>query len=151
MGTVTVLTGSALDLHKIERRLARSGCATTRITGGLRVIYAGHVVDARVAAGSGLPFQMTKGASELIGTQPKSGLICSFDGPVGTSDAWATVIAIAKAVAAAAPLAVLDDHAGSLYLVNPNEGLINATDIQPARGTTPASALLRRLFGDPGR
>jgi hypothetical protein len=151
MGTVTVLTGSPLDLHKLERRLARARCSTTRMVGGLRVTYAGYAAEVRVVAGKALPHQMIKGASELIGTPPKTGLTCVFDGSVGQSEAWTTVLEIAKAAAALAPLAVLDDQAGSQYLVNPNEGLINATEIQPARGNTPASALLRRLFGDGGR
>jgi hypothetical protein len=151
MGAVTVLTGSAVDLHKLERRLARARCSTTRMAGGLRVTCGGSAADVSLVAGKSLPYQMIKGASELIGTPPITGLACIFDGPVSQSEAWTTVLEIAKAAAAVAPLAVLDDHAGSQYLVNPNEGLINATEIQPARGTTPASALLRRLFGDGGR
>jgi hypothetical protein len=151
MGAVTVLTGSPLDPHKLERRLARARCSTTRIAGGLRVACAGTVVDVSVMAGRALPYQMIKTTAELIGTPPAAGLNCVFDGPVGESEAWATVIEVAKAAGAVAPLAVLDDHAGSLYLVNPNQGLISATEVNPARGTSPAGSLLRRLFGDGGR
>jgi hypothetical protein len=153
MSRVTVLTGANLDLRKLERRLARARCATTRTVGGLRVTCVGDssAVDASLVAGKALPYQMIKGASELIGMPPTTGLTCAFAGPVGESEAWATVIEIAKAAATVAPLAVLDDHAGGLYLVNPNEGLISATELQPARSTTPTNALLRRLLGDDGR
>ena len=150
MGTVTVLAGSTIDLRKLERQLARARYTTVRTAGGLRVSGDGEqsAVDASLTVGKQLTCEITKGVSELIGTRPTAGVTCVFEGAFTESAGRSTVVGIARALAAIAPLAVLRDDGGTLYLVNPKEGLISAADCEPARSTTPTSALLRRLFGD---
>jgi glyoxylase-like metal-dependent hydrolase (beta-lactamase superfamily II) len=153
MGTVTVLAGSSLDLHRLARRLKRTGYATSATARGLHVSKPGGepVVTVSLVDGSNLSHQMITGVPELIGTRPKVGLTFAFEGPFGQSPARSTVVDIARCVASLAPLAVLNDHAGNLYLVNPNEGLVPTGDIQPGRGNSAASMMLRRLFGGGGR
>ena len=71
-----------------------------------------------------------------------------FDGPVGRSEAWPTVVDIARVVARVAPLAVLDDHAGTIYLIHTDRGLIGLDEYEEVRTRSKANSLLRRLFGD---
>ena len=87
-------------------------------------------------------------AVQLMGRSPRAGLTCVFDGPVGRSEAWPTVVDIARAVARVAPLAVLDDHAGTIYLVHIDRGLIDLDEYEELRTRSKANSLLRRLFGD---
>jgi hypothetical protein len=111
------------------------------------------VVDTAPCDPDRLPDRIIAAAGELLGLRPRGGIACSFDGPPGESDSWPTVVDIAKAVAAEVPLAVLDDHAGTTYLVHPGRGLIGPAEIEAVRrDTRPSTAdLLRRMLGGPGR
>jgi hypothetical protein len=66
---------------------------------------------------------------------------------VGRSDCWPTVVDIARAVAAEVPLAVLDDHCGTTYLVHAVRGLIAPEEYEQMRGRATTSDFLRRLLG----
>ena len=114
---MTVLTAARIDLRRLERQLAREGCITARRTGGLRVWRDGEssVVDASMAIVDDHSDHVIDQARQLLGRRPRDGLTCVFDGSVGRSEAWPTVVGIARAVAMVAPLAVLDDHAGTIY------------------------------------
>ena len=72
----------------------------------------------------GLSDHLIDQAGQLLGRPPRDGLTCVFDGPVGRSEAWPTVVDIARAAARVAPLAVLDDHAGTIYLIHLDRRLI---------------------------
>jgi hypothetical protein len=149
MATVTVLTSGRLDLRKLERQLAREKYVTAPTADGLRITpIAGSPVDVRLVTDEELPEDLVSRAWEVIGRRPARCLVCVFDGPIGDSPAWASVIGIAQAVAAVMPLAVLDDHAGSTYLIHPARGLIRTGEVKGTRATRSAGALLRRLFRD---
>ena len=147
VAAVTVLTAARIDLRGLERQLAREGCLTARRAGGLRVWHDGEssVVDTSMAIVDGLSDHVIDQAGQLLGRRPRDGLTCVFDGSVGRSEAWPTVVDIARAVARVAPLAVLDDHAGTIYLIHLDRGLIGYEDVRIK--SKQANPLLRRLFG----
>ena len=150
MAAVTVLTSGRIDLSRLERQLAREGLITTHREGGLRVSgdRESSVVDTSMAIMDGVSDEVFDQAVQLMGRSPRAGLTCVFDGPVGRSEAWPTVVGIARAVARVAPLAVLDDHAGTIYLVHIDRGLIDLDEYEELRTRSKANSLLRRLFGD---
>lgn len=146
-----VLTTVRIDLRRLERQLAREGCSTARSASGLRVWRDGEssVVDTSMASVDDLSDQVIDQAGQLLGRPPGDGLSCVFDGPAGRSEAWPTVVDIARAAAKVAPLAVLDDHAGTIYLIHLDRGLIGPEEYADVRVKfTPANPLLRRLFGE---
>jgi hypothetical protein len=150
VAAVTVLTAARIDLRGLERQLARAGCITARRAGGLRVWHDGEssVVDTSTAIVDDLSDHLIDQAGQLLGRPPRDGLTCVFDGPVGRSEAWPTVINIARAAARVAPLAVLDDHAGTIYLIHLDRGLIGPDEYEEVRiRSKQANPLLRRLFG----
>ena len=145
-----VLTSARIDLRRLERQLAREGCSTARRAGGLRVWHNGEssVVDTSMAVMDDLSEHVIDQAGQLLGRPPGDGLTCVFDGPAGRSEAWPTVVDIARAAAKVAPLAVLDDHAGTIYLVHLDRGLIGPEEYADVRvKSKQANPLLRRLFG----
>jgi hypothetical protein len=145
-----VLTSARIDLRRLERQLAREGCSTARRAGGLRVWHNGEssVVDTSMAVVDDLSEYVIDQAGQLLGRPPGDGLTCVFDGPAGRSEAWPTVVDIARAAAKVAPLAVLDDHAGTIYLVHLDRGLIGPEEYADVRvKSKQANPLLRRLFG----
>ena len=152
---MTVLAAAQIRMRKVEKRLAAAGCAVTADAGGTHVSRHGRwdVVDTSPCDPDTLPDRIIAAARELLGLRPRSGLACSFDGPPGESDSWTTVVDIARAVAAEVPLAVLDDHAGTTYLVHPGRGLIAPTEVEMVRRNAPPSTadLLRRMLGGDGR
>jgi hypothetical protein len=96
----------------------------------------------------GLSDYLIDQAGQLLGRRPRDGLTCVFDGPVGRSEASPTVIDIARAAASVAPLAVLDDHAGTIYLIRLDQGLIGPDEYADVRiRSKQTNPLLRRLFG----
>ncbi len=145
-----VLTSARIDLRRLERQLAREGCSTARRAGGLRVWHNGEssVVDTSMAVVDDLSEHVIDQAGQLLGRPPGDGLTCVFDGPAGRSEAWPTVVDIARAAAKVAPLAVLDDHAGTIYLIHLDRGLIGPEEYADVRvKSKQANPLLRRLFG----
>jgi hypothetical protein len=145
-----VLTSGRIDLRRLERQLAREGCSTARRAGGLRVWHKGEssVVDTSMAVVDDLSQHVIDQAGQLLGRPPGDGLTCVFDGPAGRSEAWPTVVDIARAAAKVAPLAVLDDHAGTIYLIHLDRGLIGPEEYADVRvKSKQANPLLRRLFG----
>jgi hypothetical protein len=149
MTAVTVLAAATISQRKLERRLVRAGCAVAGSDQGLRVSRHGRwdavtTTSPRIAD---LPGASVDAARRLLGFPPRSGLTCLFDGPVGESDSWPTVVDIARAVAAGVPLAVLDDHAGTTYLVHAVRGLIAPDEYEQIRGRASTSDFLRRLLG----
>jgi len=151
---VTVLAAAQIRMRKVEKRLAVAGCTVTADADGTHVSRHGRwdVVDTTPCDPDTLPDHTIAAASELLGLRPRGGLACSFDGPPEESDSWPTVVDIARAVAAEVPLAVLDDHAGTTYLVHPDRGLIGPAEIETVRRNTPPSTAdrLRRMFGGAG-
>ena len=146
-----VLTSARIDLRRLERQLAREGCSTARRAGGLRVWHKGEssVVDTSMAVMDDLSDHVIDQAGQLLGRPPGDGLTCVFDGPAGRSEAWPTVVDIARAAAKVAPLAVLDDHAGTIYLVHLDRGLIGPEEYADVRiRSKQTNPLLRRLFGE---
>ncbi len=147
---MTVLTGTRVDLRRLERQIAREGCLTARSASGLRVWHDGEssVVDTSMAIVDDLSDHVIDQAGQLLGRRPGGGLICVFDGPVGRSEAWPTVVDIARASAKVAALAVLDDHAGTIYLIHLDRGLIGPDEYADVRViSNQTNPLLRRLFG----
>ena len=149
MAAVTVLTSGRIDLPRLERQLAREGLTIARRNGGLRVRHDGEssVVDMSMAIMDELSDGVFDQAVQLMGRAPRAGLTCVFDGSVGRSEAWPTVVDIARAVARVAPLAVLDDHAGAIYLIHIDRGLIDLDEYEEVRTQSKANSLLRGLFG----
>jgi hypothetical protein len=147
---VTVLTAAKVNQRKVGRRLVRAGYAVTPHDGGLRVSRHGgwDAVTTTVPQIAGLPSDRAEAARRLLGFPARSGLTCWFEGGVGRSDSWSTVVDIARAVAAEVPLAVLDDHDGITYLVHTVRGLIGPEEYERVRGRATTSDFLRRLLGD---
>ena len=149
MTAVTVLTAAKINLRKVERRLVRAGYTTAPHQGGLRVSRHGRwdAVTTTVREMGDLPTDSHDAARRLLGFPPRTGMTCRFEGPAGRSDSWPTVVDIARAVAAEVPLAVLDDHAGTSYLVHSVRGLIAPEEYEKMRGRPTTTDLLRRLLG----
>jgi hypothetical protein len=147
MTTVTVLAGRRISRRRLRRRLARSGYATFGEE-PLRISHDGRgVIQAAAADPDDLPERVTESARQLLGIPARYGLTCSFAGPAGGTEEWTTVVAVARAVAADVPLAVLDDLRGTAYLVHPERGLVGPEEYEPLRRGTTTSDVLRRLFG----
>ncbi len=156
MGTVVVLTTVRLNWRRLRRRLDRAGYAIFVGTAMVRVSRDGRgVVETTGIDLARLPDRVTRSAWQLLGSPPRDGLTCSFAGPDDDStervdpvdsEEWQTVVAIARAVAAEVPLALVDDLAGTTYLVHPGRGLVGPEEYQRGRGTL-TSDLLRRLLG----
>jgi hypothetical protein len=146
---VTVLAAFPIDARRVERRLSRAGYTTTVKTGGVRVSRHGRwdAIDLTAAHPADLSDLVVESAKRLLGLRPRHGISCSFDGPVGESDAWGAVVDLAMAVAAEVPLAVLDDHAGTTYLVHPGCGLVGPEKYEIARPSAGTGDLMRRLLG----
>jgi hypothetical protein len=146
---VAVLTAWHVDWRRLRRRLTRAGYTTFTGDGTLRVSRDGRgVVRAVRTDAADLPERATRSARQLLGLPPRDGLTCSFEGPIGPSEEWATVVVVARAVAADVPLAVLDDLVDTAYLVHPDRGLIGPDEYEPLRhGTSSTSDVLRRLLG----
>lgn len=151
MAAVTVLAASRIDQRKVQSRLARMGCTTAATPGGLRVwrLSESFAVDTSMPNLDDLSEVIIDPAAQLLGRPPRGCLSCSFDGPADRSGAWSTVVDIARAVAAVVPLAVLDDHAGTSYLIHPDQGLIGPRQYEAIPRISPSSELLRRLLGKP--
>jgi hypothetical protein len=151
VATVTVLTAASLNMRKVERRLSAAGYTVAAEAGGIRFSRHGprDAVDTAACNVGDLPNSAIDSARQLLGLSPRNGIICAFDGPAGQSPAWTTVIDVARAVAAEVPLAVLDDHAGTTYLVHPGRGLIGPAEYETVRRGMPTSTadMLRRIFG----
>jgi hypothetical protein len=152
MTAVTVLAAARINQRKLERRLVRSGYATVPHEHGLRVSRHGRwdAVTTTAPEMADLPGDSVDAARRLLGYPPRAGVTCSFEGAVGHSDSWPTVVDIARAVAAEVPLAVLDDHAGTRYLVHAVRGLIAPDEYEQVRGRPTTSDFLRRLLGGGG-
>jgi hypothetical protein len=149
MAMVTVLAVREINRRKVHQRLTRAGYATVAAGGSVRISRHGRwdAVDTYVADATDLPPDARDSAKQLLGLAPSNGITCSFEGEAGRSDAWTTVVDIARAVAAEVPLAVLDDPSGTTYLVHPGRGLIGPEAYAGAQRDT-TSDLLRRMFGD---
>jgi hypothetical protein len=126
VATATLLAAARFDGREIERRLARAGYVTWLTPDGLRVRRKDQhgAVTASATRLADPPDVIIDPAGQLLGSPPRTGLTCSSDGSPGLSDAWPTVVDIARAVAAEVPLTVLDDHAGTTCLVHPQRGPI---------------------------
>ena len=147
---VTVLAGVGINRRKLRRRLVRAGYQTAWVGNTLSVspdIGQGTVSITTLTV-SELPEGVAESARELLGFRPRDGITCGFDGRPGESVAWPTVIDVARAVAAQVPLAVLDDHAGTLYLIHPGRGLIGPEEYRKLRSRNSTADLLRGLLGD---
>jgi hypothetical protein len=146
---VSVLSAARISQRKVERRLTRSGYTLAGEDDARRVSRtdADAVEISAVRPDELTPVSMDA-ARQLMGHSPSTGVRCRFDGAAGTGDAWATVVDIARAVAAEVPLAVLDDHAGTTYLISPQRGLIPPEEYNQRQGPPAAADFLRRLLGN---
>ena len=149
MTAVTVLTAAKINQRRVERRLVRAGYAVAPGDGGVQVSRHGRwdAVTMTVGRLAGLPLDSIDAARRLLGRPPRTGVTCSFEGPAGSSDSWPTVVGIARAVATQVPLAVLDDHSGTRYLVHAKRGLIGPEEYDRVRGRPTTADFLRRLLG----
>jgi hypothetical protein len=149
MAMVKVLTARKINQRRVQQRLTHGGYATVAAGGSYRISRHGRwdAVEIHMADVADLPLDGRDYAKQLLGLAPSNGITCSFDGDVGQSDAWTTVVDIARAVAAEVPLAVLYDHRGTTYLVHPGRGLIGPEASAGAERDT-TSDLLRRMFRD---
>jgi hypothetical protein len=150
MTAVSVLTAARINRRRVDRRLARAGYTAVAQDDGVRVSRSGSgdAVTMSTAALADLPGPSLDAARRLLGLSPSSVVTCRFDGAVGQSEAWAMVVDIARAVAAEVPLAVLDDHAGTTYLIHAGRGLIPPEEYEQLAGTTRPTDFLRRLLGN---
>ena len=150
MAAVRVLTATHINHSKVQRRLIRAGYAVIAGADGFRASRHGRwdAVDVTTTQVRGLPPWLVESAKPLLGFPPRSGITCSFDGAVIRSDAWSTVVDIARAVAAIVPLAILDDCAGTIYLVHPNRGLIGREEYEAVSPGMSTGELLRRFIGN---
>jgi hypothetical protein len=148
--TVTVLASRRVDLRKIGRKLTGAGYAVAATATGLTV--APHDSDTAVhLTGSSLADlseEVLHRTARLLGVPPAAAVTFSFDGAGSRSPAWPTVVSVARTVAAQVPLAVLDDHHGTTYLVHPARGLIGPEEYRYQRGGDRVADLLRRLLGN---
>ena len=146
---MTVLTAGHVDQRRLERRLVRAGYTAVAEGGGLRVSRHGRwdAATMTVSRPAGLPRDTVDGARLLLGLAPRTAVRCRFEGGVRSSDSWPTVLDIARAVAAEVPLAVLDDHAGTRYLVHPSRGLVGPEEYERVRGRAATTDFLRRFLG----
>lgn len=144
MTAVSVLTAANINLRKVMRQLERDGYSPVAHAG---VIDVGAVSVAASRLDS-LPSDRHDVARRMLGLRVWSGVDCRFDGPLGTGDAWTTVVDIARAVAAVVPLAVLDDHAGTSYLIHSKRGLVPPQEFNETHGPSSSSDFLRRLLGN---
>jgi hypothetical protein len=146
MVRATILTTRRIDWRKVERRLTRDGYLTTRDTvSRTDQEIAGQQLTVTVTRPdlAALPAQVVEAARHLLGVNPKHSIACTFE----AQSAWPTVVDIARAVAADAPIAVLDDHAGTTYLVHPKRGLVGPEEYQAvARRTAPSAVEVLRRY-----
>jgi hypothetical protein len=150
MAAVTVLSTAKINQRRVGRRLVRAGYAVEPHDGGLQIARHGRwdAVTTTTARIDDLRSDSIATARRLLGYRPRTGVTCSFEGSVGSSDSWPTVVDIARAIAAEVPLAVVDDHAGTTYLVNAKRGLIGPDEYQvQMRGRATTTDFLRRLLG----
>jgi hypothetical protein len=147
VATVTVLAAAHIKVRSVEQRLSEAGYDVAVAVGTVRVSRHGRwdAVDVTMASVGDLPDLIVDPAKRLLGLRPREAITCAFEGAAGTSDAWPTVVDIAKAVAAVVPLAVLDDHTGTTFLVHPGRGLIGPEEYRTRRSTF-GGDLLRRLL-----
>lgn len=146
MAAVTVLAAVKINQRRVARRLERAGCTVTPSGSGLVVSRAGGP-DVEVAPAGRLRTDSADAARELLGGPARTGLTCRFDGPAGEGDAWPVVVDVARAVAAEVPLAVLDDHAGTVFLVHGERGLVDPGEYERMRGRPSTSDIMRRMLG----
>jgi hypothetical protein len=146
MVRATILTTRRIDWRKVERRLTRDGYLTTQDTVS-RTDQ--QIADQQITVTvtrpdlAALPAQVVEAARHLLGVNPKHVIACTFE----AQSAWPTVVDIARAVAADAPIAVLDDHAGTTYLVHPKRGLVGPEEYQAvARRTAPSAVEVLRRY-----
>jgi hypothetical protein len=146
---VTVLSAATIKLRNVQRGLVGAGYAMVPQDAGLQVSRHGRwdAVTITATRMADLPGDTVDAAQRLLGLAPRTGVTCSFEGSVGESDSWPTVVDIARAVAAKVPLAILDDHAGTTYLVHAERGLIAPEEYEQVRGRPTTADFLRRLLG----
>ena len=144
---MTVLTAAPVNLRKVERRLAQAGYVAAAEAGTVRISRHGRwdAVYTTVFNAARLPDRALQSARQLLGPAPRIAVECSFDDELGRSDAWTTAVDIARAIATEVPLAVLDDHAGTTYLVHPVRGLVSPEEYEAVQRQTPWNSL-RRFF-----
>ena len=153
MTAVTVMAAAKINKRKVRRRLLRAGYEVEPRDDGFTVSKRGRwdAVTMTVRPIAEVPADRVDAAHRLLGFRPRAGVTCSFegpvDGPVDGADAWPTVVDVARALAAVVPLAVLDDHAGTTYLVNAARGLVPPAEYEQVRGRPTTSDFLRRLLG----
>lgn len=142
MARVTILTGRRIDWRKVERRLTRSGYIAT--PNAVSPADQRTTVTIAVPDLAALPAHVLDSARQLLGVSPRHAIACTFE----ADPAWPVVVDIARAVAATAPITVLDDHSGTAYLVHPKRGLIGPDEYQAvAKRTAPsAGEVLRRYL-----
>jgi hypothetical protein len=145
---VTVLTAFPINRRKLRRRLIRAGYDAVGDPDKLRIWRDGDrdAVDTSPCKTNDLSEMITELASQLMGFRPRDGITCGFEGLFGQSPAWPTVLAIARSVAADVPLAILDDHLGTLYLIHPSRGLIGPEEYSNLRSRPSTADFLRGLF-----
>lgn len=168
MPSAVILTTVAVDVHKLEEALSRSGHSMVWDARGCLLSRGGTTIAVHDSSATlhDLPDRVAAGARTLLGRRPKVRLTCQYDataapgGPAvgGTArggaaegadgEGWRMVLDVARAVAGRVPLAVLVDPAGTVRLVHPERGLVSDQQYQAQKRPNPVADLLRRFLGE---
>lgn len=172
MPSAVILTTVAVDVHKLEEALARSGHSMVWDAHGCLLSRGGTTIAVHDSSATlhDLPDRVAAGARTLLGRRPKVCLTCQYDtaavpgtaagstvqggfpagGTSGGADGegWRMVLDVARAVAGRVPLAVLVDPAGTVRLVHPERGLVSDQQYQAQKRPNPVADLLRRFLGE---
>jgi hypothetical protein len=142
---VAILAAVQINRRRVERRLIRAGYTID----GARVSRTGepHAVLIKTADLVGLGDVVLDPAARSLGFRPRDGIECELEGRAQESPAWPMVVDIARAVAKEVPLAVLDDGAGTSYLIHPGRGLVVPPDYDQL-GSSSTGDFLRRMLGN---
>ena len=148
MAVATVLTAFPFDLSRLDKALPSMVSRQEGSAGSFVITEKGHhiVVSDGTRELAELSVPAIRSATELLGRRPRFAAACRFDDVGDYRYEWDIVVEFAKAVADRVPLAVLHDHAGNTYLINPKRGLISHEEYEQLRRPA-TNDYLRRMLG----
>ncbi len=156
--TIWILTTRRIDWRKLERRLSRDGHLSAQDTSAQdtstqdtstqdtstqdTVSRADQQITVTVDRPdlAALPTHVIDSARRLLGVNPTHSIACTCETQSAGPAVPDIVVDIARAVAADAPITVLDDHAGTTYLVHPKRGLVGPEEYEAVARRTALSA-----------
>jgi hypothetical protein len=148
VAVATVLTAFPFDLSRLEKALPGMVSPQEGSAGSFVITLKGHhiVVSDGTRELADLSVDAIRSATELLGRPPRFAASCWFDDVGDYRYEWDIVVEFAKAIANRVPLAVLHDHAGDTYLINPKRGLISHEEYEHLRRPA-TNDFLRRMLG----